>query len=260
MDPNHIPAELGNGGFDSGMRFQDMLSTRLDMELEDCYNPAFSDEIPPDSHLLDDNFFQFGTAEGGVDPTSGLFVPDSGVETFLLDHFSCDPCIDTVSVLLDTTVINTNHHHDLSAVTFPSDNEMFQYYTINELGDDKTVAIDGHPMAAIESLMVSSTSISTTTANTTTSASPEIVFEELTPSLNVSIHVGSSALASGDEDEVEDHVERISFVTKPTAMNSKNLVSERNRRKRLSQQLLELRALVPNISKVINIYLTIPVT
>ncbi|PIA64695.1 hypothetical protein AQUCO_00100271v1 [Aquilegia coerulea] len=37
---------------------------------------------------------------------------------------------------------------------------------------------------------------------------------------------------------------------KPGTLNSKNMVSERNRRKRLTKQLLSLRALVPHITKI----------
>ncbi|KAK1291000.1 Transcription factor FER-LIKE IRON DEFICIENCY-INDUCED TRANSCRIPTION FACTOR [Acorus calamus] len=48
-----------------------------------------------------------------------------------------------------------------------------------------------------------------------------------------------------EEEEDEDGEER-----NPGGMNSKNLFSERSRRKRLSQQLISLRSLVPNITKM----------
>ncbi|KAI3923936.1 hypothetical protein MKW98_012725, partial [Papaver atlanticum] len=56
----------------------------------------------------------------------------------------------------------------------------------------------------------------------------------------------NTSVADDDDDMEED----IDGEPKTGTVNCKNLVSERNRRKRLSQQLLDLRALVPNITKM----------
>ncbi|KAK1285872.1 Transcription factor bHLH35 [Acorus calamus] len=53
-----------------------------------------------------------------------------------------------------------------------------------------------------------------------------------------------------DEEEEEEEEGTDGEGHKPRGLNCKNLLSERNRRKRLSQQLLALRSLVPNITKI----------
>ncbi|KAI3831841.1 hypothetical protein MKX03_022213 [Papaver bracteatum] len=55
------------------------------------------------------------------------------------------------------------------------------------------------------------------------------------------------SVADDDDDEMEEDIDG---EPKTGTGNCKNLVSERNRRKRLSQQLLDLRTLVPNITKM----------
>ncbi|KAI3954748.1 hypothetical protein MKW92_016079 [Papaver armeniacum] len=57
----------------------------------------------------------------------------------------------------------------------------------------------------------------------------------------------TNSSVADDDDEMEEDIDG---EPKTGKVNCKNLVSERNRRKRLSQQLLDLRTLVPNITKM----------
>lgn len=220
--------QLGGYNVQETTYFQDMLSSWFEMGDQDHINPTLPCELPTDLHLQDDNLFS-----SGMSNLAGT-LPD--VTSFLLDS---QPELDTMSMLLDTLVDSHDHHESstLHAV-FPSDDE-FQCAPVGScLGN----GMDSPPPAVIEATSVGSTFSSSTV---TTMSWPET-----RPSLDVTINVSSPAMGSGEEDEGEGHTDQIGLATTPTTMNSKNLVSERNRRKRLSQQLLALRALVPNITKV----------
>lgn len=206
-----------------------MLSSWFEMG-DDHINPTLPYELPTDLHLPNDSLFSSGMSDPAGTPQD--------VTNFLLDS---QPELDTLSMLLDASVDAHDHHEGstLHTVLFPSD-DVFQCAPVGSCFGN---GLDAPPLTVIEPTSVGSTFSSSTV--TTTS------WPETRPSLDVTINVSSPAVGSGEEDEGEGHTDQIGLATTPTTMNSKNLVSERNRRKRLSQQLLALRALVPNITKVI---------
>lgn len=212
--------------------FQDMLSSWFEMG-DDHINPTLPSELTTDLHLRDDNLFSSVMSD-----FAGTL---QDVTSFLLDS---QPELDIMSMLLDTPV-DAHDHRESSTLhaVFPSD-DVFQCAPMGScLGN----GMDAPPRAVTEPTLVGST-FSSSTATTTS-------WPVTQSSLDVTIDVSSPAMGNGEEDEGEGHTDQIGLATTPTTMNSKNLVSERNRRKRLSQQLLALRALVPNITKV-NTYMT----
>lgn len=219
--------QLGGYNVQERTYFEDILSSWFEMG-DDHINPALPYELPTDLYLPDDNL-----VSSGMSDLAGT-LPD--VTSFLLDS---QPELDTMSMLFDTPVDSHDHHESstLHAV-FPADDE----FECAPVGSCLRNGMDAPPPAVIEPTSVGSTFSSSTV---TTTSWPETL-----PSLDVTINVTSPEMGSGEEDEGEGHTVQIGLATTPTTMNSKNLVSERNRRKRLSQQLLALRALVPNITKV----------
>ncbi|KAK9138026.1 hypothetical protein Sjap_008620 [Stephania japonica] len=122
------------------------------------------------------------------------------------------------------------------------DNDMFfspedcdKFFNVDSVDqdDEQTVMLKGH--------FINSTNTTTTTTTTTSS--------------NVDDHASNKHCRQGEDGDdiydleemvMDDHLKKAGGAN----LNCKNLVSERNRRKRLSQQLLALRALVPNITKM----------
>ncbi|XP_058114377.1 transcription factor MYC4-like isoform X2 [Magnolia sinica] len=223
--------EMSQTPMNSKTQIPDIISTWLDTD--DIYTPSFPNESH-DVQMLSDHLFQLASSDFESDPFSLLPRTDDNSESLLLDlcDFVSEPQLDNdmyYPILPEFSAI-LEASTDQAAVVEEDESDQFfndNPFLIAPAESNESFADQLHA------------SVSTTATKETNAAT----VDECLQISKTSVEVPQNQEDDEDEEEMDDNA-------KPGTLNCKNLVSERNRRKRLSQQLLALRALVPNITKM----------